>query len=465
MFEIIIIYLFLSVCIGLFAAKKVSTVNDFVTAGRNLPFVFILAMVFATWFGAETILGISATFLEEGLYGLASDPFGASFCLIIFGLFFAKKLYRMNLLTLGDFFKFHYNSKVELIISLCIVLSYLGWVSAQLTALGLVFNVLTDGSISRSLGIVLGAVSILIYTLAGGMWSIAITTFVQMIVIILGLILVTFEATTLAGGFSTVLSTADYDGKFEWLPELSIVGFVSWIGAFITMALGSIPQQDVFQRVNSSRSEKIAVWGTTIGGLVYLIFAFVPIILAYSAVIIDPNLTARLMEQDSQLVLPSIVIQQMPNWLQVVFFGSLLSVIMSTASGTLLAPSIIFSNNILKNLNSSLTDTQLLLLTRVTIFAFTMIVLFYSLFSSDSIHTMVENAYRVTLAGAFVPLFAGLFWKKSSNFGALLSIALGISTWLFFETIKTDLIVEPQIIGLLASFIGMILGSYLKPRH
>ena len=107
MFEIIIVYLILSVCIGLYAAKKVNTVNDFVIAGRKLPFIFILAMVFATWFGAETILGISATFLEEGLHGLASDPFGASFCLIIFGLFFAKKLYRMNLLTLGDFFKFH----------------------------------------------------------------------------------------------------------------------------------------------------------------------------------------------------------------------------------------------------------------------------------------------------------------------------------------------------------------------
>tara|TARA_B100001093_G_C26263264_1_gene773689 strand:- start:191 stop:607 length:417 start_codon:yes stop_codon:yes gene_type:complete len=138
---------------------------------------------------------------------------------------------------------------------------------------------------------------------------------------------------------------------------------------------------------------------------------------------------------------------------------------MSTASGTLLAPSVIFSNNILKNLNSSLTDAQLLLLTRVTIFAFTIIVLLYSLSTNDSIHTMVENAYRVTLAGAFVPLFAGLFWKKASNFGALLSIILGISTWLFLEIIKIDLIVEPQIIGLLTSFVGMILGSYLKPRH
>ena len=465
MFEVIFIYLFISVCIGLYAAKKVTNIQDFVTAGRNLPFIFILSMVFATWFGAETVLGIPATFLEEGLYGLASDPFGASACLIIFGLFFAKKLFRMNLLTLGDFFKFKYSDKVELIISICIVISYLGWVSAQIAALGLVFNVLTEGNISRPLGMILGGVSVLIYTLAGGMWSIAVTTFLQMIVIIFGLVVVTSEATILAGGVTNVISTANFDGKFEWLPEISFFGFVSWIGAFITMALGSIPQQDVFQRVNSSQTEKIAVWGTTIGGIIYLVFAFVPILLAYSAVIIDPALTARLMEQDPQLVLPTLVLQQMPNWLQVIFFGSLLSVIMSTASGTLLAPSIIFSKNVLKNLNSTITDSQLLLLTRLTIFIFTVFVLIYALSTSNDIHTMVENAYRITLAGAFVPLFAGLFWKKSSNFGAILSVTFGISSWLFLEIININLIVEPQIIGLIVGLIGMVVGSYLKPRN
>ncbi len=465
MFEIIILYLLISISVGIFAAKKVNNVNDFVTTGRNLPFIFVLSMVFATWFGAETILGVSSTFLEEGLYGLASDPFGASACLIIFGLFFAKKLFRMNLLTLGDYFRFRYSSRVELLIAVCIILSYLGWVSAQISALGLVFNVISDGNVSRSAGMVIGAFSVLIYTLAGGMWSIAITTFLQMIVIVIGLLLVTSEVTSLAGGISNVINMANSDGKLEWLPELSLIGFVGWIGAFLTMALGSIPQQDIFQRVNSSKSEKVAVWGTTLGGVFYLLFAIIPILLAYSAAIIDPSLTARLMAQDSQLVLPTIVLQQMPEWLQVVFFGSLLSVIMSTASGTILAPSIIFSQNILKNLNTSLNDYQLLLLTRLSIFLFTMIVLFYSLFTNDSIHTMVENAYRVTLAGAFIPLFAGLFWKKSSNFGAILSTTFGIGMWLFLELIQINLIIQPQFIGLLFGSFGMVLGSYLKPRN
>ena len=77
---------------------------------------------------------------------------------------------------------------------------------------------------------------------------------------------------------------------------------------------------------------------------------------------------------------------------------------------------------------------------------------------------MVENAYRITLAGAFVPLFSGLFWKKASNFGALISIIFGISTWLILEVVDIDLLVEPQIIGLLTSEFGMVVGSYMKPK-
>ena len=144
------LYLLVSVVIGLVAARQVHSAQDYITAGRHLPMPVVMAMVFATWFGAETVLGISATFLEEGFRGLISDPLGASLCLVLFGLVFALPLYRMKLLTLGDFFKRRYNRQTELIISLCIVVSYLGWVSAQITALGLVFNVLSDGLISLS---------------------------------------------------------------------------------------------------------------------------------------------------------------------------------------------------------------------------------------------------------------------------------------------------------------------------
>ena len=151
----VFLYLILSIGIGMYAATKVHSARDYITAGRSLPMYIVLAMVFATWFGAETVLGIPATFMEEDLGGLISDPFGASLCLVLFGLFFARKLYRMNLLTIGDFYRQRYGHKVEVIAGIAIALSYLGWVSAQVTALGLVFDVLSDGQITQAQGILI----------------------------------------------------------------------------------------------------------------------------------------------------------------------------------------------------------------------------------------------------------------------------------------------------------------------
>ncbi|CAG4883964.1 membrane protein of unknown function [Georgfuchsia toluolica] len=145
----VIIYWLISVAIGLYAATRVHNTKDFAVAGRHLPFYMVTATVFATWFGSETVLGIPATFLNEGLHGVVADPFGSSLCLILVGLFFAAPLYRMNLLTIGDFYKKRFGRSVEVLTTLAIVISYLGWVGAQITALGLVFNVVSGGEISK----------------------------------------------------------------------------------------------------------------------------------------------------------------------------------------------------------------------------------------------------------------------------------------------------------------------------
>jgi len=463
---IVTAYLALSIVIGLVAARRVHTASDYITAGRNLPMPVVMAMVFATWFGSETVLGISATFLEEGFRGLISDPLGASLCLILFGLVFALPLYRMKLLTLGDFFRRRYDRRIELVVSICIVISYLGWVAAQVTALGLVFNVLSNDVVSMNMGMIIGAGMVLTYTLLGGMWSVAVTTFVQMIVIVVGLLIVTAMAGDMAGGIPTVIARAAEEGKFAFLPELDLVDILGWTAALVTMALGSIPQQDVFQRVNSSRSEFVAVWATTLGGVAYFFFAAIPLLIAYSASIIDPEMTKKLMADDSQLVLPTLVVTHMPLWVQVVFFGALLSVIMSTASGTLLAPSVTFAENVLRGFIPHMTDRQLLLNTRITVFVFALMVTVYAVLTEASIHTMVENAYRITLAGAFVPLAAGLFWRRASNLGAILSVFFGLTTWLLLELSVDEeaLVVEPQLIGLMFSLVGMIVGSVLQPN-
>ncbi len=461
----VIAYLAVSIAIGLIAATRVHSARDYITAGRHLPIYVVFATVFATWFGAETVLGISATFVEEGLSGLVSDPFGASLCLILFGLFFARPLYRMNLLTIGDFYRQRYNRPVELATSICIALSYLGWVSAQITALGLVFNVLSQDAISPAWGMIIGASVVLVYTLFGGMWSVAVTTFVQMIVIVLGLLYIAWLVADMAGGATTVISHAAANNKFEFLPKLSVADVVAFTAALITMGFGSIPQQDVFQRMNAAKNENTAVWGSVLGGSAYFLFAFVPLFLVYAATLIDPKTAASLLENDSQRILPSLILNHMPLPAQVIFFGALLSVIMSTASGTLLAPSVTISENVLKGLFKRINDHQFLWLNRIVVVCFTVLVTLYAVNTTESIHGMVENAYKVTLVAAFVPLVAGLYWKRATTQGAACAIIGGLASWITLELAAIDGLWPPQFIGFLVSVAGMIAGSLLPQRY
>lgn len=464
------LYLLFSVGVGLYAATRVRNSRDFIVAGRNLPLPVVTATVFATWFGAETVLGIPATFVTEGLSGVVTDPFGASMCLVIAGLFFAPLLYRMNILTIGDYYRARYNRTVELIMTVCIMLSYLGWVSAQVTALGLVFNMVSGGVIDQHTGMYIGTGIVLIYTVFGGMWSVALLDFVQMTVIMAGLLLIAALVSPEAGGVSHVVSHAQAAGKLKFFPDGSYEVWIPFIGAGLTMMLGSIPQQDVFQRMTSAKNEKTAVRGSVLGGMLYFAFAFVPIFLVYAATLIDPKVFGEMIETDAQMVLPSLILQHTPLFAQVLFFGALLSAIMSTASATLLAPSVMFTENILKHFAlKRMSDQQMLRTMRVIVLAFAVIVLAFALHSDDSIFKMVENAYKVTMVAAFVPLAFGLYWKRANNQGAMLSIVMGLVSWLGMEAAQPDSYWPPQLVGLLMSVFGMLLGAslpnFLSGRH
>ncbi|MCX7194224.1 MAG: sodium:solute symporter family protein [Proteobacteria bacterium] len=459
----VIAYWIVSVGIGLYAATRVHNTRDFAIAGRGLPFYMVTATVFATWFGSETVLGIPATFLKDGLHGVVADPFGASMCLILVGLFFAAPLYRMNLLTIGDFYRNKFGRKVEVLTTLAIVISYLGWVGAQITALGLVFNVVSGGEISKLAGMWIGSGTILIYTLFGGMWAVAITDFLQMIIIVIGMLFIGHEISGQVGGVGVVVHHAIEAGKFDFWPKADLKEIIGFAAAWMTMMFGSIPQQDVFQRVQSSKTEKIAIWGAVLGGSLYFVFAFVPMFLAYSATLIDPAMVNRLIGTDPQMILPTLVMQHAPLFAQVMFFGALLSAIKSCASATLLAPSVTFSENILKPMaGHRLSDRQLLHLMRVVTVLFTIMVTLYAMNSSASIFKMVENAYQITLVVAFVPLTAGLFWKRSTAQGAQVAIFCGLSVWLAILLAgPDDPFIPAQFAGLIASIAGMLAGSLL----
>jgi Na+/proline symporter len=282
------------------------------------------------------------------------------------------------------------------------------------------------------------------------------------VIIIVGLIYLAFLLGGAAGGFDRVVAHAAEAGKFEFWPKPEAKEVLAFVAAFLTAALGSIPQQDVFQRVTAAKDADTAVRGTLLGGLAYFIMAFVPIYLAYCAFLIDPKMVEPLLAgeaNENQLILPNLILGHTPIFAQVMFFGALLSAIMSSASGALLAPSTLFTENVLRPFVPHMSDRQLLLIMRLVLIIFGLAVMIFALLSNASIYQMVQNAYKVTLVSAFAPLVLGLYWKRSTTTGALFSVVLGIATWLLMEAMAPEALVPPQLVGLAFSFLGMVVGS------
>lgn len=459
----IALYMLFSIAIGLYSSIGVKNSTDYILAGRSIPLYMTITTVFATWFGSESVVGIPPVFINDGLRGVIAEPIGTGCCLIIVGVFYAARLYRMKLVTIGDFYRQRYSRLVELLVSLTICISYLGWMSAQIVALGLVIKLVFSDTISFGLAMFIGLSIVMIYTIYGGMKSLVVMDFIQMISIVIGLISVAIlVANRFDGGATAIITTAAVNNKFDFWPETNFHDTLKFIASFLTLALGSVPQQDVFQRIMAAKNERTAVLGTTIGGLFYIIFCFVPIFITYGISLMSLGLFEKTLEAggDQQRILIDYIFNETPIFLQVLFFGALLSAIMSTASGTLLAPSALFAENILKE-SLKLTDRGIVLTSRICVFVFGFLVYFYSylnVIAGVSILEIIKGAYLVTLCGAFVPLTFGIYWSGANNQGALTSIICGVGTWSILTIIEWDYI-PPQLLGLAMSTFGMISGS------
>ncbi|WP_347158917.1 sodium:solute symporter family protein [Pontibacter chitinilyticus] len=450
----ILLYLVANMGVGYWASRRVHSTSDFLLAGRQLPFYISTAVVFATWFGSETLLGASSEFAAHGLLGVIEDPFGAALCLVLVGLFFAKKLYRMNLLTMGDYYRVRYNRTTELLAAFFMVISYFGWVAAQMVALGIVMNQIFGTSLP--VGILCGSLLVIGYTYLGGMWSVSITDFVQTIMIIGGLI---FIVADLLWQVPLAKVTAGLPADFfRFVPqEHDATTWLNYAGLWITIGLGSIPQQDVFQRVMSARSERVAVFSSIAAGFLYLTVALMPLVIALYARALHPDL----LQQDAQLLVPGLILQSSSLWIKVLFFGALLSAIISTASGAILAPASILSENMLRPLLPRLTDAKLLRLSRLSVLVVAAISLAMAL-SSSNIYELVSESSALSLVSLFVPLVAGMFWRRTNSAAAIASMLAGMGAWLW--ALHLDTLVNPMLYGLAASILGLLVALPFGPN-
>jgi SSS family solute:Na+ symporter len=452
----IIAYLLLTILVGFWASRKVKSSDDFMLAGRSLPLLLSSTALFATWFGSETVFGASSQFLKGGLYNVIEDPFGAALCLVLFGLFYAGKLYRMNLLTLGDFFKVRYGKRIEIAASLFLAPPYVGYIAAQLVAMGLILSVVTGMNMWE--GVIVSAGVVTIYTYIGGMWAITITDFIQTVIIIAGLLVLAFVLSGKAGGVAYVLSEVPQK-NLKFLPSFTLNDMAAWVAAWSVLGLGSLPSQDVFQRSMSSASARTAIWSCFIAAVMYLTVAMLPLFISICAQHLYPEQATG----DAQLTLPKMVLEHTSLPIQMLFFGSLLSAIMSTTSSAILAPASIFSENLVKPLaRHKLNDKQLLLLTRSSVVLFAALATVMACVRSN-IYELVGESSILSLVSLFAPLTFGLYWKRSSSTGALLAMVVGMLAWIIFEVWETA---WPSLIpATLASTAALISGSLIWPNR
>jgi Na+/proline symporter len=421
--------------LSFWARGKIRTAEDYVVAGRRLPFSLAWATLLATWFGAGTLLTAADEVREGGLQRAALDPFGAGLCLILAGLLFAAPLWRMGLLTISDFFRRRFGPRAELLSACVMVPSYFGWIAAQFVALAGVLELLFG--IDLVFGIALVAVVGTGYTLLGGMWSVTLTDAVQMSFVVLGLLVLGFEALTALGGRGGI--AAGWERLLaETPPEMLAVvpsdDLVAWLAVLAVGALGNLPGQDLMQRVFAARSSGVARAACLAAGAAYLVIGLVPLLLALSSRLLFPGDAGR-------AILPALAHLFLSPATAALFLLAIVSAVLSTIDSALLSPATVLAQNVVAPaLGRDAHPGLALHRAAVVAVALASLVLAYL---GEGAYSLLEASYELTLVGLFVPLALGLWRPPHREAPALAAMAAGVGVWLLHFVLGWDSFLQP----------------------
>mgnify|MGYP000694381031 CR=1 FL=1 len=450
----IFLYIAVTLAIGFWASRRVKTTSDFTLAGKSLPMALVGVTIFATWFGPELIMGVPGRFVEQGVMGIITDQFGTFLCLILVGFFYARQLYRLNIVTLGDFFKIRFGKSIELITSLIYVYTYFLWIAAQFVALAYLFHSMIGISVQN--GIFLGGFIVVIYTYIGGMWAVTFTDLLQSVFIVIGLLIVLVNILDQTGGIAPIFIDRP-ENFYQFFPDRGFYNWTDYIAMWMAFGIGAIPAQEIYQRVFSAKSAKKGQRGVFLSALLIFVVGALPLVIGLGAARLHPELMG---DDHGQNLIPAMVAQYNSVPVQMLFFGALISAILSTSSGAMLSPATIIGENLLKPYIPNMTDKRLLLLTRISVILIALVSSIFAL-NDTNIHGLVVSSAVLIMVCILAPLTLGLYWKKSSVLGAWMAIFLGFAIWLLSDMLETR--VHPTIYGTMASFAGMILGSILRP--
>jgi len=452
----VVAYLVITLAVGFYVSRWIKSTEDFTLAGRSLSSLVVGVTLFATWFGPELIMGVPSLFIKEGVQGIIIDQFGNFMCLMLVGFFYARQLYRLRVITVNDFFRMRYNRSIEVVTSIMNVMAYFWWIASQFVALALLFH--TIMGVAVHWGIIIGASVVLIYTYIGGMWAVSITDLIQSLLIVMGLAYLLYVLLDRSGGLMPILNDTP-KGFYRFLPKDGFYNWTDYFSKWLIFGIGALPAQEIYQRTLSARSEKGAASGAFLGAGILFVVGALPLIIGLAIYQQYPELA----QQDGgQNLIPAMVFNYMELPVQVLFFGALISAILSTSSGAMLAPATVIGENIIKPFNKNISDKKLLLVTRLCVVGVAIVAGVMALFNSN-IHGLMVDSTILLITCFVAPFTLGIYWKKASVNGVWSAMGLGLAAYLLTNFLGTR--IDPLIFGLLGSTLGMVAGSFIMPDN
>jgi Na+/proline symporter len=333
-------------------------------------------------------------------------------------------------------------------------LSYPHWIAAQLVALAYLFSSIMG--IPFDYGIALGASIVVFYTYIGGMWAVSYTDMLQSIMIVVGLVILLYEILNQTHGIAPIFANQP-DSFFRLTPDGGIKEWSEYTALFLAFVAGSIPVQEIYQRVFSAKDERAAKNGLYLGAILLVLVPSIPLIIALGGVYLHPEL---LDNPNKEELMPTLVNLFTNLPVQILFYGAMISAILSTSSGAMLAPATVVGENLIKPYIPHISDRKLLLFTRLSVIGVAAVSCYFAFDDSDIIG-LVETSVSLILVCVFAPFTFGLFWKKASVFGAWAAMIGGGVT--MFSCMALDTVIDGSIYGIVVSCATMVLASLIKP--
>jgi SSS family solute:Na+ symporter len=412
----IVVYLIVVGGMAVMLQSKIRSEEDFLIGGRSFGLWLTTFSLFATWFGAGTLIAATDEVFVEGLKITALEPYGAGMCLVFSSFLLAKPLWKMGIMTYSDFYRIKFGERVEVMSVFINIPVYVGWIAVQIITLA---NIL-HAFFPLPIWVLIAAISLLslALTMSGGLWSVSITDSFQLSIIIGGLVYLFFKVFGFLPESWMQLISAVEPAKLVILPTDNLPELMAWLSLFSVAALGNMTGQDMVQRMLSARSAEVARTGCLLAGLMYILFGSIPVLLGLTAGVTLGEVKGS--------VVPELIESYLDPVSAVVLIMTIVSAVVSTITSALLAPSSLLSHNFLK---TRFPQVPLLALSRWSV-AVIMALSLLTVVLGEDVYSLLENSYAIGFVGFFVPMTIGVFTPYLNERACIVSMSVSILVWL-----------------------------------